>query len=370
MRRRTLLAGLAAAAAGSVAGCGYRPGGGDFRWSRNAGLFAPDFLDADGDRWLSGRRATDTFDPETESFVTVGSATVLDPGGDAVFEAEFDSPLRAVALDGEAVVGLLADGTVARADPDAGDDDLRWRTPALPAGEDDGNGIPSSDRARADPSAVAVADGTAYVTDGTALAALDLGGGTRRWRRPPDGPVTALEPWSGGVYAVAGGRLLALGRDGSTRWTDAWPTDPSRSIVRADGSGAYLVDPGEVRALDHDGTERWTLDEGAADDPRPTLHSGTLYLGGGGVVAAVSTGGDRRWTASAGAATGRIAAAGGRAYVAGGSELVGIEAGSRVWSVGLDRPRRFDHEVGPFVVGGTLVLGGSERTRGYWRSRL
>lgn len=375
--RRTLL-GSAAGLAGLVglAGCGYRPAGGEFRW-RIGVLYGVDRMTLDGGVLLLVTRAATSFDLRADRWSDGGNvATVVPERGERTAVYSFESPTLTAALGGDAVYAGLADGAVAAVPVEGAG------VSGEPGGSDAGTATPgadgwtvSTDVAPSGVGALVVGDGgTVYAGGSGGLAALSRDGSVRwRWR---DGSVGSAVPGRGdtAVLALGDDRLVALARDGSVRWThDATPADTGPEIPPplVGHEGVYLADGEGVTALAHDGSVRWGHEAGEPAD-RPALTGEGLYHASvDGLVRALSLGGRERWAhAPRGRTRSRVAAADGRAFVLAGGSLVGIGPRGTAWRVPLDEPERFIPEFGPFAVGETLVLADSGEVRSYWRSQL
>jgi hypothetical protein len=370
--RRTLLGAVAGGVA-ALAGCGYRPGGGEFRWSTGSFHRADGMTLDDGTVLLVAREAM-SYDFETGRWYRGGHVTTLAPRrGERTAEYGFATATRTAALGDGVLYAGQGDGTVT----------------AVPIGEraDGGPGTPTATPTAGSgrwttatgvaPSGIDALDagaGAVYAGGGEGLAALSPGGDVRwRWA---DGAVAAAVAGEGGtaVYVLAGDRLVALAGDGAVRWTRAVETaeagtDPTPPVVGT--NGVYLADDGGVTALAHGGSVRWERDV-APPVGRPALAGDGLYHASvDGVVRAFSPDGRERWAHEPrGTLASDVAAADGRAFVLAGGELVGVGAGGTAWRVPLDDPEPFTPEFGPFAVGETLVLGGAGEVRGYWRSQL
>jgi len=329
----------------ALAGCGYRPGGGDIRWREQAGGFgradtvglagstlytvATSVLsyDFDASEWYSGGRVvairtTDGLERWTEHFEGGFSASTIDDDGvAAAFEgtvvgfdadgvrwrapaggevralgvagdrvyARTTAPSLVVLADGERVSETALDGTTSDRSPD----------PFVASGEDlvvtgDGGGLaafdPSGSRRWRHDGRVAgatVADDGVYVTTGTRLLALAPGNGDVRWRA--DGVIGNDPPLvtEDGVYAP-GDDLNVLDHEGTRRWSvDSIEHVDSEWPVTVDGSGVYVAtDPG-LAAFDHDGTRRWAVEYDDVDAGPFAVDAGILVIADGELVAHV-----------------------------------------------------------------------------------
>lgn len=333
--RRALLGAFGGVIAG-LAGCGYRAGGGEFRW-RTGAFHRVDRMTLDRGTLLLVTREATSFDVRTDQWSDGGNVTTVDPErGEHLTEYGFEAPTLTATLGENALYAGGEDGTVTAVplERDTGDAPV----PATP--EPDG-WTTATGVAPSGVGAVAVADGATngvYAGGSGGLASLSTDGEVRwRWR---DGRVLAAAPGEDdvAVYVLARDRLVALAADGSVRWdhettpTDAEGDRPVPPLVGAEGVYHASAD-GTVRSFSLDGHERW------ANDPRGTL-------------------------------TSRVAAAGGRAFVLAGGELVGVDGEGTAWRVPLDEPEPFAPEFGPFAVGEAIVLGSPGEVRGYWRSQL
>ena len=382
--RRTLLGALAGGLAG-LAGCGYRPGGGEYRWSTGV-LYRVDRATLDGGTLLLVTREAMSFDVRTDRWSDGGNVTTVDPErGERIDVYGFEAPTLSAALGADALYAGGEDGTVpavpvgsqARDAPGTATpepDGWTTATDVAPSGVD--SLVASAGGANAD-SGTSADGGTdaVYAGGSGGLASLSVGGEVRwRWR---DGRVLALAPGAGdvAVYALAPDRLVALADDGSVRWDRGTaPADVERErpvppLVGADG--VYLADEAGLTALARDGSVRWTREVGPPAG-RPALSEDGLYhASADGVVRAFSLDGRERWAHDPrGGPTARVATADGRAFVLAGGDLLGVGPEGTVWRVPLDEPEPFDPAFGPFVAGETVVLAGSGEVRGYWRSQL
>jgi hypothetical protein len=374
--RRAVLGALAGLAGlVGLAGCGYRHGGGEFRW-RTSVFYGLDGMVVCGDTLLLVTRRATTFDFDSEQWTDGGYVTTLGPErGEETGEYGFEAPTSAAALGDESVYVGRADGAVTAVriwrgrEPDApGASDADTPTP------DPGGWTTPTDVAPSGVDTLAVGrGGTVYAGGSGGVAALARDGSVRwRWR---EGPVEAVVRGGRGtaVLALAPDRLVALAADGSVRWTrEAEPTDrePGARRPLVDSEGVYLADGDGVTALAYDGSVRWERDV-SAPVGRPALTAdGVYHASTDGVVRSFSLDGRERWAHEPrGSLRSEVAAADGRAFVLAGESLVGIGDGGIEWRAPLDEPEPFTPEFGPFAVGETLVVGGPGEVRGYWRSQ-
>jgi len=331
--RRRFLALAGVGLAGALAGCGYRPGGGDLAWESSlggGGMFGT------GDRWF--RPASDrlfvvrnqsgrTFDFEDDAWRDYENAAVtgFDPAGDPRIEAETDRQAtgvpavtetsvfvpveggRVTAIDRERAAFDLDDPTGDGPDSD-GDEPgpVRWRTDAVAASADGGTG--DDDGSAGDDSATgddgSAGDAPAGAVDavraGERLAVavtrddavvLDAGSGDRRfsvsgaWADASDGSLLSLSP---DRVAVAGDAVWVALADGDSggariaRFDAAGERSATRSIEAGvdwlavvDDTVVVAVD-GEpsVRGFDRDLGRRFALDAPAPTDRPPVGAAG------------------------------------------------------------------------------------------------
>ena len=392
--RRRFLALAGVGLAGALAGCGYRPGGGDLSWESSlggGGLFGP------GDRWFlpagdrlfvvrnqSGR----TFDFEDDAWREFENAEVtgLDPAGDARFEAETDRQATGVPAVTETSVFVPVEGgrvtaidrdraAFDRDDPTAdavgsdGDevdepDPVRWRTDAVAASADGGTGAGGGSADTPPERAVdAVRAGerlaVAVTRDGAAV--LDAESGDRAfalaeaWPDAADRSPLSLSPDRVAVdgdavwVALADGdaegariaRFDAAGERSATRPIEAgvdWLTVVDDTVVVAADGGPSM------RGFDRDLTRRFVLDVPAPTD-RPLVGPASgdddpgrrVYLHRGELVRALDVAaGEVAWE-HAGLPASRPTAVDDRGiYGVGGGSARGAESGPAIVAVGAD----------------------------------
>ena len=370
--RRSVLAALAGGVT-TLAGCGYRPGGGEFRWS--TGVFhGVDGMYLDGGTVLAVTREAMTFDFGSERWYEGGSVTALDPErGERTGEYGVETPASAAARGSGLVYVGTTDGTVTAVPIEADPRDF--------GGEGRGTATPEPEGWTTDPGiapsgveTVTVGE-SVYAGGADGLAALSTDGSVRwRWE---DGTVVGAISGTDetAVYALATDRLVALAGDGTVRWTHDVTTERAGSepVTPAVGpDGVYLADTTGLTALAHDGAVRWERDVGDPAAGAALSGRGVHHVSTDGTVRSFSTGGRERWAHDPRGRTGSgIDAAGDRAYVLAGESLVAVGPEGTAWRVPLDGGEEpFTPEFGPFVAGRTLVLGGSGEVRGYWRSQL
>ncbi|WP_135821186.1 outer membrane protein assembly factor BamB family protein [Halostella litorea] len=289
--RRRLLAAAGSGLVGALAGCGYRPGGGELAWERSLstggfpGGGATAWVD-DGDLLVrvENREGRD-FDPEREEWVEVSEAevTAYDAAGDVRWRGSAARQFAGGPTVGpKGVYVPLRDGGVTalrREGDDAGA--VRWtndrvgRVSRVVAGEE-----------------AVVAFGEAGPT------CLDAAGEATGAADPI--PVAGTDV---GSVAVGGGHVWATARDEATVYGAAvdgggrvevtLPDSPTDLAALGDGGVVAAVDDG-LRAVDPDGADRWTADVRAAD--HLLVAGDRLYaVAGAAVVAVDAANGERRW---------------------------------------------------------------------------
>jgi outer membrane protein assembly factor BamB len=357
MRRRRLLGALAGIT--GLAGCGYRAGGGEFRWSSGASGFGG----IDGARFDAGRlllttRETRSFDFEAEEWYDGGELTVVDPTrGERVADYGFNAPLLSVAHDGESAYAGLGDGTVQALptpDPRTRDGTRGWERTVEAAAD----GVTD----------LAAAAGHVYVAGEGGVTALDAASGSVAWAFTRSG-AEIVRPGGGGTaaYAVSGNELLALDGDGTGRWLRG-VSEPPPAVAP---EGVYVARESKLRALDHRGRERWSRSVGYPAGPPACSEEGLYHVTNDDVVRAFSPDGRERWRHDLpGSVRTGPAAVDGRVFVLLYGALAGVGPEGVRWRVGLDDPEPFDPEFGPFATGEVVMLAGSEEARGYWQSQL
>ncbi|EMA69050.1 hypothetical protein C461_05447 [Halorubrum aidingense JCM 13560] len=170
--RRRLLAGAATGLVGGLAGCGYRPGGGDLAWEESLGsggllrTGTPRFTTTDDRLFAVRNQSGRTFDFESETWQEVENATVtaVDRDGTTLLDVETERQAvappavtegsvfvpvergRVTAIDRDAAE---IDPNEARTTTDGGEsdatvgDEIRWRVDEITA--DDGESGESAD---------------------------------------------------------------------------------------------------------------------------------------------------------------------------------------------------------------------------------
>lgn len=246
--RRRFLRGIGAAAGlglgASLAGCGYRPGGGDIRW-RSGGdfsTFPTRALDVTDGLVVTVADSTTSFDIDREEWVRGGQITAYaTDDGSELWGDHHDAELSCHAVgDGGAAVAF--DGTVVRYGADG-----RWWQ------------FEVDDRLVA----LAVAGERAYaLTESSALAACS--DGVERWRTDLETSVDDRDPEprlaadTEAVVCSVGGAVHCLDPDGSRRWRQ--PEIDARRLSVVDGE-AFVTAGRGLAALDGDtGAIRWIGD--------------------------------------------------------------------------------------------------------------
>jgi hypothetical protein len=368
--RRTLLGALAGGLA-ALAGCGYRPAGGERRWSTGTAVLASvERVLLDGGRLLVVVPENRGFDVEAEEWYEGGELTIIDPlRGERTGQERFREPLVTAACTDTTLYAGLRDGRVRAVPLEEG----RSRTPE-PSGASVGSPGEGGDGwdaatgvATAGVTTLAVGE-RVYAGGNGGVAALTHADRTVAWRWT-GGPVRRVVPGHGGsdtaAYALTDDRVVALGDDGAVRWSRrSGSAEPP--VVTADG--VYLANGDGLVALTSEGRERWTRTVG---EPlaRPALADGRLYHASRrGVVRSFSPDGRERWRADTPPGARGMAAADGRVFLRYPGSLAGVGPDGLAWRVDLDDG--FDPGFGPFAVGDAVVLAGDSEIRGYWQSQL
>jgi hypothetical protein len=245
--RRALVGALAGGVAG-LAGCGYRPGGGEFRWSEGA-LYGVDRMKLDGGTLLLVAREATSFGVRTDQWSDGGNVATVDPErGEQTAVYGFEVPTSTDALGKDTLYTGGEDGTV-RAVP------LRGRSSDGP-------------------------DRTTPETDGWTTETGVAGGGAG---------IAALVPGGGGVdavYAGGSGGAAALSSDGRVRWRHA-PRGALASGVAAADDRAFVLAGGGLVGVGAGGTAwRVPLDEPEPFEPEfgPFVAGETIVLGSTGEI--------------------------------------------------------------------------------------
>lgn len=358
--RRALLGGLAGGVA-ALAGCGYRPVGGERRWSRPVeGFGSANEVLFDGGRLLVVVRETRGFDFESEEWRRGGQLTVVEPtAGEAAGSHLFGEPMVAGAHDGETAYAVFADGSVRVAPiPDQGSSATTDAT---------GGGEWTARPEVAGEAATLAAGSRVYVAGNGGLAAIAPSDGAVAWRWTGGAVRTVVPGRDATAYAVTDDELLGLGADGTVRWRRRASSDEPPVV---DGAGVYLADGERLVALTHDGRERWSRAVGDSLGG-PVLSGGRLYHVSDGGVRSFAPDGRERWRTEVpiGVVSG-VAAGNDRVFVRYDDALAGVGSEGVAWRVEVDVFREFDPAFGPFATGDVVVLAGGSELRGYWQSQL
>jgi hypothetical protein len=345
--RRRVLAGALGLA--TLAGCGYRPGGGDVRWtaSDTGGGFGggeavyglPDGVvavsrsvrrfDFERETWFDGgvvtayaptdgeRRAETTTEPirrdcADESGVYLGTEAALvavEADGTERWRTALDAPPVAVATDGGRVVVCTDDGRLAAFDAGG---TRRWTVSVVggdqaTAAEADDTETEESTPAVSPNAVLAVSSGVAVVQLGRSrprVIAVDADG-TVRWTRRDAGlaPVRRIPP------VVTDGRLLAASErglvsvsleDGADQWSVPVASPSGLAVA---GGRCYLLEPSGLSAVSLDGRERWTFglpdggDVGRRFSAGPVATAERVFVATARRLFAVAPDGTERWRA-------------------------------------------------------------------------
>jgi outer membrane protein assembly factor BamB len=265
---------------GGLAGCGYRPGGGDIRWrtSGNFAVFPTRGIDVTDGLVVTVADSTTSFDLDREEWVSGGQITAYSTAdGTELWSDHLDADLSCHAVgDGGAAVGF--DGTIVR----YGADGRWWRfevaEPLLAlgvAGEwvyaltESGALVACSDGverwwvdlepelggadAGFDPVVAASTDAVLCSVAGT-VHCVDRSG-RRRWARS-EVDARRFSFVDGEIFASGGTGLAAL--DGSTG-EPRWITDDPAGTFAVTTDAAYCAFDAELRAYDRSGDLQWAI---------------------------------------------------------------------------------------------------------------
>lgn len=394
--RRRLLAAAGVSVTSGLAGCGYRPGGGDLAWESSldtGGLLRT------GERWLlptDGRliavqnQSGRTFEFGKEEWIEVENAIVtgIDPQGETAMDAETENQVRGRPAITDSTVYLpVEDGQVTAIDrgleaevdrtPRTGDDRVRWRRDGRREGarDDDSMAPPVELRASEDLVVAAAGDGVVALDAATGERTYEFSAGWSAGSRDPDRVAVAGESVSIAVDDAGLGSerdadergagspgLVRLDSSGKPRETRAvsdavdWLAVAGDTLLAGSAAGETLSGYGPE--LDR----RFTLDVPIPTN-RPPVVSGPagprVYLRRAGTVRAVDVAdGETAWERSDVPTARRFAVDGEGIYAVGSSDgdplLVAIDArGDDWWTAPLPADVGVDE---PFAVGDRLVI--------------
>ncbi|EMA63037.1 PQQ-binding-like beta-propeller repeat protein [Halorubrum lipolyticum] len=408
LSRRRLLSATATGLVGALAGCGYRPGGGDLAWESSLGdggllgVEAPRFAVAPDRLFVVRNQSGRTFDFDTETWGSVENATVtaVDAAGATRLDAETERQAVAPpAVTGESVfVPVVGEGVTAidrdaaGIDPDAREtgggtggeateagDEIRWQVDGI--GGDSGTGDSGES---ADPpgiEGVRASDRLVAVVTGTELAALDAETGdrafgvTEAWTGPDDGSADRVAVEGENVWAAMGGEnartaLVRFGPSGERR-AERSVSAPLDWLVRADETlVAGSVEAGTVTGFDADLDRRFSLSVPTPSD-RPPVVAGSdgrarrrLYLHRDGAARALDVeAGEIAWERTDAPARRRAAVDADGIYAVRSRAILAIGAdGEDRWRAPLPDRVTVDEL---FAVGGRLIAVDGEELYGF-----
>lgn len=298
--RRDLLAATSAGLAAGLAGCGYRPAGGEHAWERDVrgGVSWPT---EDGPRWLAdddrlyrlrnrdGRRFRDG------DWVDVRDAhvTAYDARGEVAWSGATPEPIEgpAVAANGTVVCrredGRLAGLSGDDLTSDGRETDATAWTVAGPADR-----IPSHFEAGGD---------VVVLADDERLVGVDLASGDERFARERTSiglrTIASIGVGTDRVWVVGDGAVAVLDRDGSVLATRSISEAPDRLVPTAEG--ACFRTGKELVTLDAAGERVGTVTVDGIGPATVVPADNRYYHYGGGVLTAVDvTSGERAWTSN------------------------------------------------------------------------
>lgn len=293
MRRRRLLAAIAAGTLGAASGCGYAYGGGDVRDAGSVGTsgFGETRYVLADERIVAAKSGRHFWHGEEEPAFDDGtSVTVVDRSGERRWRYKHRSRSEAVA--GWDPVYLL---------------DEQNRVVALAEAPPDDD------------------------SSGQRRRPYD---GEERWRTTVDDARTPFAADSRGAYVAVDGGVAAV-RNGEEVWRIG-VREAVESLHASDGT-LLVGTPDAVVAVDPAGSERWRQ---ATDDVSrfATAAGRVVIYDGSRLTVRRLPGGDRRWTTRTGHPGGRPALTADRVYVvaSGGVSSYDAETGNAGWhSVGV-----------------------------------
>lgn len=360
-RRRLIKAGLACSSLATLAGCGYRPGGGDVRFEiEPSGLSRPDDLLATDGTLFTVVRSERGFDWDSEEWGSYSYVTAYDATSGTELWEHDGPPVGKVATDGRTIYLGTKEGDLTALDTDGG---TRWQTTVGDF-----------------PRTLAASNGRVYaLTDAGELVAFGAKDGEQSWRKEIEQGGTrqraAITAIRRGVLVHhqndgAANAVAAIRRNGNPRWKTELPAsrDAGDGPVVADGT-AYVSTGRDLFALSlDDGTERWSKRVGFPRGP-PVVGNGTLYyVDEGDLHALDAEDGAVRWRSKSmrwGGFTTSPAVADGAVFVGSDEAVTAVDAsdGSRRWRVENEGVSSEPLVVGPAVV----VVSGNGYVRGHWR---
>jgi outer membrane protein assembly factor BamB len=222
----------------------------------------------------------------------------------------------------------------------------------------------------------AVADGTLYVA-GHGLTAFDTSEGSREWTfersatATPEGndepkgpgPIWGAPAVADGTVFVPGGLLVpwlyALdATDGSIQWRTRFPgTDLTSSPAVGDDAVYVVDDTNRLVAIDRArGDVQWAYHGFDSPGRKPTLAGGRLYVVDAGSVHAFDRAGEQIWTIETDHRNGSLAIDGKRAYLAGETAIIALDAetGTQLWEYDGGAHPVFGE---PVIADGTVYVG-------------
>lgn len=363
-RRRLLALAATGAGVGTLAGCGYRPGGGDVRWEDGAGTgpFRPDDLLATGDTAFTVNRSFRGFDFESEEWGESADITAYDAAsGGPIWEMTTPPSGRPAAAGGRLFVGHEEDGIVAF----ESNGEVGWEATL-----------------DAFPRTLAAGGGRVYVLTETGdLHTFAADGGDRLWQTEVgsddggagDGATLAATPNGVVVHYrrnAIGAAVVAVRRDGERRWTAEVQDVPhGRPVVDGETGTVFVPAEGTLLALSlDDGTERWSENVMGLGSSLSVAEGRVYYVGRRALRARTASDGDRLWGFEPPGRRGVAsspAAADGQVYVGGYDAVYAISASDGTMDWRVESGRVTD---APRIVGRTVVVTTSDGyVRGHHR---
>ncbi|MCU4719330.1 outer membrane protein assembly factor BamB family protein [Halapricum hydrolyticum] len=278
-RRRQFLSALTGATVAGLAGCGYRPGGGDIRWSEDLSIAAAGIgsgittADVVGDRLIAVVDSSRTFDFDSSEFRERGLVYAFETdSGTRRWRDELPEPVRVRALGdppavgtehavygygeggerwefeiGSAPLGIAAGGERVYVRTDAG------KLRSIRRGRQQWTlDVPASQRHDA---AVAADHRGVVYRDGDRLRRVDRDG-SRQWNRPvpsETGDVRIVDD----LLFVSTHRETVAVEVASGR--ERWRSDARLEAVDVTDRGVCVVSDERVTAVDHAGERRWRV---------------------------------------------------------------------------------------------------------------